>query len=347
MRIVVAAALLAVGCGARTGLDVGDDEGGIDEAPAPVDDTLCGEGGAGLDEPLELAGRVSGAAAVEVRGTEVYFAQWFFGGEVWSVPRDGGDTRSLADDRQAVNALAADPTGVWLVDVGRTTPAGELVHLSRSGRTRVLVGGLNQPGDVDMAAGRLWVAEGSNTGGLVDPGIGAVLRVDPSRGTVEHPVEGRGMITAVEPDATHVWWLDTWRGVLGRVRLDGSGAEEVARGLDRPRLLAVAAGRVFFTEDGRRILRAVRTTGGEPQTVLESERRIVDLAADTGHVYFLQAAPGDDLGTVARVSHDGSLVEVVWEPQQTPRGIALDERRVYWTGGEGDGGYVRAFCKPD
>ncbi|MEM7246805.1 MAG: hypothetical protein AAF533_15745 [Acidobacteriota bacterium] len=128
---------------------------------------------------------------------------------------------------------------------------------------------------------------------------------------------------AVDPDAGHLYWIDS-SGVR-RSQLDGSGVEDLVEtnqnvgGMD----IDVASGKVYWTETGPGIVRRASLDGSGAETLLSGLNFPTDVSLDldAGKLYWCELS-GNVLG---RANLDGSMSEVLpVAGVSAPQSLAVD-----------------------
>jgi hypothetical protein len=335
--------ILLAACGSKTSLSVG--AGGADgalpdTAPPPIVDRVCEEDGG--REPFTVATdlpppRVAGEG-------RVWFAGRNFNAPLGYVGRDGGEGRVLRPAEPVVTGFVVDGARpVWLtVGFGDTT--GELLAWF-SGETRTLARGFHWPGSLHLAGDHFYFADGTNSGSLRDEMRGRVLRIRRSgRGDVETLAQRLWLPTSIAVRGDFVYWVDTRRGELGRVRRSGGEPEIIASGFTEPRNLVAREPRGLFFSDGATLL-TVSTDDG----VISPISSVAELGDRIDHLYL------DEVGIFVTLRDDSANDRLVWldwlftptELEENARGALGDETRIYWyrPSGSGAPSEIRAICR--
>lgn len=159
---------------------------------------------------------------------------------------------------------------------------------------------------------------------------GSLMKVPKNGGTAVALSDPGARPVGVAVDESHVFW--TTQGPfpgdaqLGRVALDGSGANVLFTGPREMSGIALDAGSVYWGNEGGDALMAVAKTGGSPSTLATLDYP-GDVAIDETHVYFIDA--GDN--GVYRVPKGGGAPELLGTSVAGAPRVAVDAGFVYWT----------------
>jgi DNA-binding beta-propeller fold protein YncE len=213
--------------------------------------------------------------------------------------------------------------------------------------------GLREPQDLelDIAAGKMYWSD-HETRGQEDRGY--IYRADLNGSKVEMVAQWSGYPTdlALDPDEQAIYWLDPWKGEIGRVGYDGQNLQaSLVAGLDRAGGLAFDAvnKQLYWTEQGEGVIRRAGADGGKEKTIVvrrdyEAPVRIAVDPAE-GKIYWSDAGEGpivhrengptvpDRHHKIRRADLDGGNVEdVVKRNVHEPGAVAIDaeEGRLYW-----------------
>ncbi len=302
-------------------------------ADAPHDDDprhcgACGHdclGGAcvgGRCQPVLLAQGLPGIAQIRELG-DTLFATVPSGGKVVRVSKSGGAYDVLALDENAFNLAIAD---------------GRVYYTSAAGAARVSVNG-----------GPIERLDGDGIGGIAaDPtysyrcvyggGLAGKSRVERRRhddGSLLVYASGFTGCETVELAGDAVLYgengLAGAQGVWKAPREGGTPIELADRAARR---IAADASDAYFIQYYDGDVRRVPLAGGPDVVVASTSPTQIgagEIALDETYVYWVVAKPADEGGAVYRARKSGGSAEAFAGKVDSPLGITVDERAIYWT----------------
>ncbi|MFO0673521.1 MAG: hypothetical protein U0235_28545 [Polyangiaceae bacterium] len=175
-------------------------------------------------------------------------------------------------------------------------------------------------------------------------------------GAVEILATGQLVPNDIAVDGTTVYWVNVGQsaatGSVVKMAKSGPGMGSVltlAGARDYPGTIAVDATQVYWTEGSGPTIGGVFAVsrGGGSVTTLAQSASAKSVAVDATYVYWVTVhgqIPG--AGTVMRVSRTGGAATTLVTGETSPVGLALDNARAYWVGGN-QAGVVKTLRKTD
>jgi hypothetical protein len=335
---VLSAALLALGCGARSEPRFDEPRDGGEDIPTEPN-PLCATAAPG--EVLTLFDGAAKPAHIAVSGESLVVAEWFFTGDVFRMPRTGDGTPIvLADDEAAVTQLIADnEAAYWLVSGNGDRDGALRAASSKASFSTTKVGTLTRPQGLAQFGDHLYFTDGY--GPPNDAVNGRVQRLKRGESTPTLLASGLRDPWAVTVDATGVYFTDE-RSLF---RLPHAGGT--------PEFLATSAYQADLATDGQHLFwssggvafRRDHATGTVTQ-VAESLGLIEGIAADARGAYLVQRSGASDFATGGVYAIRDTDVELLAATSDGPLGIAIDARAIYFTSGRAGAGSVKMLCRP-
>lgn len=247
---------------------------------------------------------------------------------------------------RTISRAALDGSGVETIWANPNTRAAQIALDVAAGRlycTGVDLGailgmGLDGAGEEILVSGQI-----TPVGIAIDPDAGILYWSDigtPAsfdgvlRGAA---LDGSAVFTLADSDinlveglafdgiAGELYWTDTARQEISRIRADGSGREVVTTVTGGPLGIAVDPFLrvVYFTDLPQRKIKTVSMDGGPVEDLYQAEGTLVApvgiaLHRSAGHLYFTT-----NHGQVRRIGIDGTAVEPIRVGLENPFGIAL------------------------
>jgi hypothetical protein len=344
-----AAALCAMACGDRTGLDASGDSRATTDAAAETATQASGDAGTKCRDEI-VARDPSGATALAVDGDTV-----FWGTTDGRVQRhDASGAQVLAQEASSIDSVA------FAADTVYYTTRGALRAVPAAGGPAVVVADqLGQPFALSVDQGVAFLLDRGD--GI---GAGRALRVE-GDGTVIPLVVGLDLPTGLAVDASSVYvacgfalsgggLLD---GPLLRVPKTGGPPAVVTSGLKEPSSVAVQDPRVYFIDQvdaqfaDRGGIEVVDASGGVATTIAPTPGVLpVDLTVDPSGVYFTTYSNTTG-GALVSAALDGShTTPLAKTPGAVYGAVRTSARAIYWTidwsgAAPSDGASVRKHCK--
>ncbi len=266
-------------------------------------------------------------------------------------------TPKTASDIASISSLAFDSrqsTLYWIDPLQRTiqrvaVDGGKIADVVEG----LIETGLRDPQDlvVDSAAKSLFWCDyevtRSGNRGLIHR-----ADLDGANAKVVATFSGTPTVLALDPERQKIYWLDPWRGAIGRVNYDGQDLEEdFIRGLDQPGGIAVdpATQHIFWTEQREGVIRRASLDGEDERVVVvqEQHERPFRIAVDStaGKIYWTDIGEGEIVHRengpsvperfhkVRRADLNGESVEdVVTRGVHNPGDLAVSsaDGRLFW-----------------
>lgn len=303
------------------------------------------------------------ATAVVTDGTTVF---WLDSAAVRSVPITGGAVMTLASGLVPSGGLSVDSQRVaWTERPSTTVPlSGSILGVAKSGGAiETLVANAASPRVVELAGnGALVYADGvidylpgsvsgiyrRTTTGSIQPVVGGIAgrgpiavdgthvyvsegwwlkRVPRAGGTPSVVSQGSFYITALDLDATHVYWVEDDLGTVRRAPLAGGVPTFLSSGNGKPFDLKVRGGTVYWLLGLDKLLK-VPVTGGTAETLASGLRAAEALVVDDSFAYFTES----DAGQLSKVATAGGAVAPVGSIAGGLMWYALgqDPLRIFW-----------------
>ena len=183
---------------------------------------------------------------------------------------------------------------------------------------------------MDVAGGKLyWTAQNptNNQRGTLNS-----ANLDGSDVRQLRDLFGAPLNVTIDAAGGKLYWMDTL-GRIQRSNLDGSGIENVVRGLTTPGGIAIANGRVYWTEASGRVRRA-NLDGSNIQDLPAGPGAPMNMAVSKSTLYWT-VKTGEDRGEIrfANLSGTPNVATYAEFNQDFPIGIAVDPvaEKLYWT----------------
>ncbi len=176
--------------------------------------------------------------------------------------------------------------------------------------------------------------------------------LDGTQAKVVATLTGFAVDLAADSEGQSIYWLDPWRGAIGRVSYDGKDVEDnLVGGLDQPGGLAIdpATRQIFWTEQGAGVIRRASFDGSDEKAIVvqEQHERPVRIAVDSaaGKIYWSDIGEGqivhredgpsvpERFHKIRRADLSGESVEdVVTRGVHDPGNLVIDadNGRLYW-----------------
>lgn len=234
---VAAVLVVLLGCGWKTGLEVGDApapgfDAGVDSGPCtPLEPEVL------FDQPMSLQAVAGDKLWVTAIGFEL---NW--------ISLRTGDVTTVDEGFFGLRSFVVGDDRAWWAHSGRSDFAGEVVRVDRRDRTERLDDGLFQPGGVQYDGENIYYAEWTNSGSLRDEMRGRIFRMNASGGRRTTLAEGLGLPTDTALTGGYVYWVDRRRDHVARVPVDGGDIEIVADVLSVRSALTADEGAVYFAD---------------------------------------------------------------------------------------------------
>lgn len=178
-------------------------------------------------------------------------------------------------------------------------------------------------------------ALGANSGELFVPGTGEIDSMPGSGGTPAHFADTSYSVVDIAADASGVYWSEADSEGYGNVWTLPAGdtqTRELTNATYAPDHIALGDSAVFWVVGGD-VYKAPKSGGPEVKLATSPAAVSDGIAVDQNYVYWTAL---DNLGTVRRVSKDGSGAKILVQGLFSPRSVAVDAKYVYFTV-QGDG----------
>lgn len=139
-------------------------------------------------------------------------------------------------------------------------------------------------------------------------------------------------VKGVAVDSTYVYWTDNRNNQIGRVKLNGTGAEVLVKSITKPRDIVVTSTAIYWVANKNVIEKSA--LDGTGRSILYSRPgTILGLAANSTKVFWTYYYEG--ISVVAMINQDGTeLVDPFVSGVLEPGGIGANGSYVYWVNGE-------------
>ncbi len=345
--IVLGAAALIVGCGARSDFSVGGSGGASASTKATGSggmSTTWGKGASGGEisacpaprEPSILVTEDSGVRDVKPFGPHVY---WITSGAVRRIQKCGGSPETLAESVQAEAAtvLFVTADGVFWQSSGASVrrvghAGGDVTLIDKSGE----IWGLH----VDSANIYYFVRPTNKPGGMFWLPV-----QDGERNVMWSYLESPGYVGPLVGNDSALFIAlggNSPFGPLRRIDKTSALATEVLS-TQLPAEAAADANAVYATfSQGINEVRRMDIATGRTDVIASAQPTPQGIATDERHVYWGNSG---DPTTIQRTTLDGGVIEVLVDHElEDPRSLALDDEALYW--GDWRSGIVGWMAKP-
>jgi hypothetical protein len=352
----IAALSLSSACGGRelpADADAGTGESGSADTDEPLGPSVC-EGPDAPSEPLVLVeGDMQPANFVRV-GERIYWADEEPSTTLYRVDAATNNPWiAVTEDQPGINRIVSDAEFVYWTVEGLSQPGGQLLRASLDDEIELLDSGLHEsaiPLTIDHTDDWIYYAEGGDSNPFEG---GKLLRIRPDGSSKQVLAENLdGIIHDIEVDETHVWWVSSVSGSVGRVAKDGGDLELITDWDEMPFQIEVEDG-IGWTIG---LLGLYRVEPGEPPYFVNGHSGPYEIAADSTHVYMASWNLFEDthLGWIHRYPLrldeelgplDGEFVTSKASPK--PTSVQVDEHAIYWSTADEDSGEggIWMLCK--
>jgi hypothetical protein len=293
-------------------------------------DCLGGECELGVCQAFALVpGGTDQPSFVGADEQHVYWGHWASSGAVRRLPLSGGGVSDFALDQSYVRAIVLDATHVyWTTALASGAVMKRPKDLSAVATAIVQV---NTPRELAVDGSRVFYTAGSGNTGLV----GSAL-LGGGGGTT---LAANNFPWGIAVDATNAYFDANFNmGDVFQAAKGGGQAPTVLGTGKFPYSMAVDATHVYFV-DTVGVFKLSLAAGVLEKLADAGNAR--SMTIDDTHVYWTESVAN---GSVRKVAKSGAPVSTLATGQASPRGIAVNEKAIFW-GNDVPGGAVMMVAK--